>query len=58
MDDRMELLASSLLYQIRSFFDNPQPNNLYSEDASAFPGAIRCPNGARAPLSHMTNPQA
>ena len=49
MDDRMERLSSSLLYQIRSFFDNPQSNNLYSEDASAFPGATRCPNGARAP---------
>ena len=52
MDDRMELLSSSLLYQIRSFFDNPQSNNLYSEDASAFPGAIWCPNGARAPQPH------
>ena len=49
MHDRLELLSSSLLYQIRSSFDNPQSNNLYSEDASAFPGAIRCPNGARAP---------
>ena len=49
MHDRMELLSSSLLNQIRSSFDNPQSNNLYSEDASAFPRAIRCPNGARAP---------
>ena len=49
MHDRMELLSSSLLNQIRSSFDNPPSNNLYSEDASAFPGAIRCPNGARAP---------
>ena len=49
LHDRMELLSSSLLYQIRSSFDNPQSNNLYSEDASAFPGAIQCPNGARAP---------
>ena len=49
MHYRMELLSSSLLNQIRSSFDNPQSNNLYSEDASAFPGAIRCPNGARAP---------
>ena len=49
MDDSLELLSSSLLNQIRSIFDNPQSNNLYSEDASAFPGAIRCPNGARAP---------
>ena len=49
MHDRMELLSSSLLNQIRSSFDNPQSNNLYSEDASAFLGAIRCPNGARAP---------
>ena len=38
MDDRMELLSSSLLHQIRSLFDNPQSNNPYSEDASAFPG--------------------
>ena len=38
MDDRMELLSSSLLNQIRSIFDNPQSNNSYSEDASAFPG--------------------
>ena len=49
MHDRMELLSSSLLNQIRFSFDNPQSNNLYSEDASAFPRAIRCPNGARAP---------
>ena len=49
MHDRMELLSSSLLNQIRSSFDNPQSNNLYSEDASAFPWLIRCPNGARAP---------
>ena len=49
MHDRMELLSSSLFYQIRSSFDNPQSNNLYSEGASAFPGAVRCPNGARAP---------
>ena len=49
MHDRMELLSSSLLYQIKSSFDNPQSNNLYSEDASAFPGTIQCPNGARAP---------
>ena len=48
MHDRMEILSSALLYQIRSSFDNPQSNNLYSEDASAFPGAIRCSNGARA----------
>ena len=45
MDDRMELLSSSLLNQIRSLFDNPQSNNPYSEDASAFPGQA----GARAP---------
>ena len=38
MDDRMELLSSSLLGQIRSMFDNVQPNNSYSEDATAFPG--------------------
>ena len=38
MDDRMELLSSSLLNQIRSLFNNPQSNNPYSEDASAFPG--------------------
>ena len=38
MDDRMELLSSSLLVQIRSMFDNAQPNISYSEDASAFPG--------------------
>ena len=38
MDDRMELLTSSLLGQIRSMFDNVQPNNSYSEDVSAFPG--------------------
>ena len=49
MHDRMELLSSSLLNQIRSSFDNPQSNNLYSEDTSAFLGAIRCRNGARAP---------
>ena len=34
----MELLSSSLLGQIRSMFDNVQPNNYYSEDASAFLG--------------------
>ena len=34
----MELLSSSLLGQIRSMFDNVQPNISYSEDASAFPG--------------------
>ena len=53
MDDRMELLFSSLLGQIRSMFDNVQPNNYYSEDASAFPGnpvSKRC----QSPLSHMT----
>ena len=49
MHDRMELLSSSLLNQIRSSFDNPQSNNLNSEDASAFPGPIRCPYCARAP---------
>ena len=38
MDDRMELLSSSLLGQIRSMFDNVQPNNCYFEAASAFPG--------------------
>ena len=38
MDDRMELLSSSLLGQIRSMFDNVQPNNYYSEDASVLPG--------------------
>ena len=38
MDDRMELLSSSLLGQIRSMFDNVQPNISYSEDDSAFPG--------------------
>ena len=38
MDDRMRLLSSSLLGQIRSMFDNVQPNISYSEDASAFPG--------------------
>ena len=38
MDDRMELLSSSLLHQIRSLFDNPQSNNPYSEDASVFLG--------------------
>ena len=35
MDDRMELLSSSLLNQIRSIFDNPQSYNLYSEDEQA-----------------------
>ena len=34
----MELLSSSLLGQIRSMFDNVQPNIYYSEDALAFPG--------------------
>ena len=38
MDDRMELLSSSLLGLIRSMFDNVQPNISYSEDASAFLG--------------------
>ena len=38
MDDRMELLSSLLLGQIRSIFDNVQPNNSYSEDASSFLG--------------------
>ena len=33
----MELLSSSLLGQIRSMFDNVQPNNYYSEDASVLP---------------------
>ena len=38
MDDRMELLSSSLLGQIKSMLANVQPNPSYSEDTSAFPG--------------------
>ena len=38
MDDRMELLPSSLLYQIKTLIDNSQSNNPNSKDASAFPG--------------------
>ena len=38
MDDRMELLSSSLLYQIKTLIDNSQSNNPNSKDASAFPG--------------------
>ena len=52
MDDRMKLLSSSLLYQIRSFFDNPQSNNLYSEDASAFPGQSSVQTVTEPPQPH------
>ena len=38
MDDRMELLSSSLLDQIKSFLVNARPNNPINEDASVFPG--------------------
>ena len=38
MDNRMELLSSSLLYQIRSFFDNPQFNNFFQRTLQRFPG--------------------
>ena len=38
MDDRMELLSSSLIDQIRSLFDKHQSHNQNSEYASAFPG--------------------
>ena len=38
MDDRMELLSSSLLYQIKNLIDNSQSNNPTSKDASAFLG--------------------
>ena len=38
MDDRMELLSSSLIGQIRSLFDKHQSHNQNSEYASAFPG--------------------
>ena len=53
MDDRMELLSLSLLGQIRSMFDNIQPNNSYSEDAQRSGGnpvTKRC----QSPLSDMT----
>ena len=52
MDDRMELLSSSLLHQIRSLFDNPQSNNPYSEDASAFPGQAGVQTVPEPPQPH------
>ena len=38
MDNRMELLSSSLLYQIKTLIDNSQSTNPTSKDASAFLG--------------------
>ena len=52
MDDRMELLSSSLLHQIRSLFDNPQSNNPYSEDASVFPGQVDVQTVPEPPQPH------
>ena len=52
MDDRMELLSSSLLGQIRSMFENAQPNTSYSEDASAFPGQSGDQTEPEAPQPH------
>ena len=52
MDDWMELLSSSLLGQIRSMFDNVQPNNSYSEEASAFPGQSGDQTVPEPPQSH------
>ena len=45
MDDRMELLSSSLLHQIRS-------NNPYSEDTSAFPGQAGVQTVPEPPQPH------
>ena len=52
MDDRMELLSSSLLNQIKSLFDNPQSNNPYSEDASAFLGQAGVQTVPEPPQPH------
>ena len=52
MDDRMELLSSSLLHQIRSLFDNSQSNNPYSEDASVFPGQASFQTVPEPPQPH------
>ena len=52
MDDRMELLSSSLLGQIRSMLANAQPNNSYSEDASAFPGQFGDQTEPEPPQPH------
>ena len=38
MDDRMDQLSSSLLYQIKNLIDNSQSNNPTSKDAYAFLG--------------------
>ena len=52
MDDRMELLPSSILHQIRSLFDNSQCNNPYSEDASVFPGQASFQTVPEPPQPH------
>ena len=52
MDNRMELLSSSLLGQIRSLFDNAQSNNSYSEDALAFPGQSGVQTEPEPPQPH------
>ena len=52
MDDRMELLSSSLLGQIRSMFGNAQPNTSYSEDASAFLGQSGDQTEPESPQPH------
>ena len=52
MDDRMELLSSSLLHQIKSLFDNSQCNNPDSEDASVFPGQTSFQTVPEPPQPH------
>ena len=47
------------LYYIRlDPFLTLQSNNLYSEDASAFPGAIRCLNGAKPDSASSIKPRS
>ena len=52
MDDRMELLSSSLLYQIKTLIDNSQSNNPNSKDASAFPGRTSYHTVPETPQPH------
>ena len=52
MDDRMDLLSSSLLHQIKALIDNSQSNNPYSEDASVFPGQASFQTVPEPPQPH------
>ena len=51
-DDRMELLSSSLLHQIRSLFDNPRSNDPITEDASVFLGQAGVQTVPEPPQPH------